>query len=97
MADEAARAHAAEVARAHEEGRDPPPPPPNPAGDVNAQPQARAPTIGDYDSADAFFMDRNPIHPPLPARNDYEIKPHIIACSGMVVCGRPSRLCLDRA
>ncbi|CAA7020853.1 unnamed protein product [Microthlaspi erraticum] len=40
MADEAARAHAAEVARAQEEGRDPPPPPPNPAGDVNAQPQA---------------------------------------------------------
>ncbi|CAA7053950.1 unnamed protein product [Microthlaspi erraticum] len=39
MADEAARAHAAEVARAQEEGRDPPPPPPNPqdpAGDVNA-------------------------------------------------------------
>ncbi|CAA7057685.1 unnamed protein product [Microthlaspi erraticum] len=36
MADEAARAHAAEVARANEEGRDPPPPPPNPqdpAGD----------------------------------------------------------------
>ncbi|CAA7048878.1 unnamed protein product [Microthlaspi erraticum] len=36
MADEAARAHAAEVARAQEEGRDPPPPPPNPqdpAGD----------------------------------------------------------------
>ncbi|CAA7040965.1 unnamed protein product, partial [Microthlaspi erraticum] len=64
MADEAARAHAAEVARAQEEGRDPPPPPPNPAGDVNAQPQAGAPTIGDYDSADAFFMDRNPIHPP---------------------------------
>ncbi|CAA7042057.1 unnamed protein product [Microthlaspi erraticum] len=30
MADEAARAHAAEVARAQEEGRDPPPPPPNP-------------------------------------------------------------------
>ncbi|CAA7041275.1 unnamed protein product [Microthlaspi erraticum] len=82
MADEAARAHAAEVARAQEEGRDPPPPPPNPqdpAGDVNAQPQAGAPTIGDYDSADAFFMDRNPIHPPLPARNDYEIKPQIIA------------------
>ncbi|CAA7030146.1 unnamed protein product [Microthlaspi erraticum] len=24
-------------------------------------------------------MDRNPIHPPLPARNDYEIKPQIIA------------------
>ncbi|CAA7030789.1 unnamed protein product [Microthlaspi erraticum] len=44
MADEAARAHAAEVARAQEEGRDPPPPPPNPAGDVNAQPQAGAPT-----------------------------------------------------
>ncbi|CAA7040990.1 unnamed protein product [Microthlaspi erraticum] len=63
----------------NEEGRDPPPPPPNPAGDVNAQPQAGAPTIGDYDSADAFFMDRNPIHPPLPARNDYEIKPQIIA------------------
>ncbi|CAA7051134.1 unnamed protein product [Microthlaspi erraticum] len=79
MADEAARAHAAEVARAQEEGRDPPPPPPNPAGDVNAQPQAGAPTIGDYDSADAFFMDRNPIHPPPPARNDYEIKPQIIA------------------
>ncbi|CAA7044902.1 unnamed protein product [Microthlaspi erraticum] len=82
MADEAARAHAAEVARAQEEGRDPPPPPPNPqdpAGDVNVQPQAGAPTIGDYDSADAFFMDRNPIHPPLPARNDYEIKPQIIA------------------
>ncbi|CAA7051315.1 unnamed protein product [Microthlaspi erraticum] len=42
MADEAARAHAAEVARAQEEGRDPPPPPPNPqdpAGDVNAQPK----------------------------------------------------------
>ncbi|CAA7030791.1 unnamed protein product [Microthlaspi erraticum] len=36
-------------------------------------------TIGDYDSADAFFTDRNPIHPPLPARNDYEIKPQIIA------------------
>ncbi|CAA7054806.1 unnamed protein product [Microthlaspi erraticum] len=30
MADEAARAHAAEVARAQEEGRDPPPPPPRP-------------------------------------------------------------------
>ncbi|CAA7054463.1 unnamed protein product [Microthlaspi erraticum] len=46
MADEAARAHAAEVARAQEEGRDPPPPPPNPqdpAGDVNVQPQAGAP------------------------------------------------------
>ncbi|CAA7022537.1 unnamed protein product [Microthlaspi erraticum] len=68
-----------EAARAQEEGRDPPPPPPNPAGDVNAQPQAGAPTIGDYDSADAFFMDRNPIHPPPPARNDYEIKPQIIA------------------
>ncbi|CAA7047503.1 unnamed protein product [Microthlaspi erraticum] len=42
MADEAARAHAAEVARAQEEGRDPPPPPnpQDPAGDVNAQPQA---------------------------------------------------------
>ncbi|CAA7052859.1 unnamed protein product [Microthlaspi erraticum] len=81
MADEAARAHAAEVARAQEEGRDPPPPPnpQDPAGDVNVQPQAGAPTIGDYDSADAFFMDRNPIHPPLPARNDYEIKPQIIA------------------
>ncbi|CAA7027658.1 unnamed protein product [Microthlaspi erraticum] len=51
----------------------------DPAGDVNAQPQAGAPTIGDYDSADAFFMDRNPIHPPPPARNDYEIKPQIIA------------------
>ncbi|CAA7030367.1 unnamed protein product [Microthlaspi erraticum] len=82
MADEAARAHAAEVARANEEGRDPPPPPPNPqdpAGDVNVQPQAGVQTIGDYDSADAFFTDRNPIHPPLPARNDYEIKPQIIA------------------
>ncbi|CAA7035269.1 unnamed protein product [Microthlaspi erraticum] len=42
----------------------PPPNPQDPAGDVNAQPQAGAPTIGDYDSADAFFMDRNPIHPP---------------------------------
>ncbi|CAA7015286.1 unnamed protein product, partial [Microthlaspi erraticum] len=78
MADEAARAHATEVARANEEGRDPPPCPPNPqdpAGDVNVQPQADIQTIGDYDSADAFFTDRNPIHPPLPARNDYEIKP----------------------
>ncbi|CAA7037716.1 unnamed protein product [Microthlaspi erraticum] len=46
--------------------------------DVNVQPQAEQ-TIGDYDSADAFFTDRNPIHPPLPARNDYEIKPQIIA------------------
>ncbi|CAA7037012.1 unnamed protein product [Microthlaspi erraticum] len=81
MADEAARAHAAEVARANEEGRDPPPPPnpQDPAGDVNVQPQADVQTIGDYDSADAFFTDRNPIHPPLPARNDYEIKPQIIA------------------
>ncbi|CAA7025744.1 unnamed protein product [Microthlaspi erraticum] len=78
-AEAESRLDAAEVARAQEEGRDPPPPPPNPAGDVNAQPQAGAPTIGDYDSADAFFMDRNPIHPPPPARNDYEIKPQIIA------------------
>ncbi|CAA7049282.1 unnamed protein product [Microthlaspi erraticum] len=79
MADEAARAHAAEVARAQEEGRDPPPPPPRPCWRCECTTQAGAPTIGDYDSADAFFMDRNPIHPPLPARNDYEIKPQIIA------------------
>ncbi|CAA7030139.1 unnamed protein product [Microthlaspi erraticum] len=26
-----------------------------------------------------FFMDRNPIRPPLPPRNDFEIKPQIIA------------------
>ncbi|CAA7044515.1 unnamed protein product [Microthlaspi erraticum] len=43
-------------------------------------------TIGDYDSADAFFMDRNPIHPPLPARNDYEIKPQIIALLTTLKC-----------
>ncbi|CAA7051687.1 unnamed protein product [Microthlaspi erraticum] len=44
-----------EVARANEEGRDPPPPPnpQDPAGDVNVQPQADVQTIGDYDSADA--------------------------------------------
>ncbi|CAA7043964.1 unnamed protein product [Microthlaspi erraticum] len=37
MADEPARAHAAEVARANEEGRDPPPPQnlQDPAGDVD--------------------------------------------------------------
>ncbi|CAA7041851.1 unnamed protein product [Microthlaspi erraticum] len=69
------------TSRASEEGRDPPPPLIHkpPAGDVNVQPQADIQTIGDYDSADAFFTDRNPIHPPLPARNDYEIKPQIIA------------------
>ncbi|CAA7060969.1 unnamed protein product [Microthlaspi erraticum] len=37
MADEAARAHAAEVARAQEEGRDPPPPPPNPQDPTGAK------------------------------------------------------------
>ncbi|CAA7038939.1 unnamed protein product [Microthlaspi erraticum] len=57
MADEAARAHAAEVARAQEEGRDPPPPPPNPQDPAGDKP---------YPST-------------TPARNDYEIKPQIIA------------------
>ncbi|CAA7032430.1 unnamed protein product [Microthlaspi erraticum] len=82
MADEAARAHAAEVARAQEEGRDPPPPPPNPqdpAGDVNAQPklehlQSETMTLPMLSS----WIETLSIHH-LPARNDYEIKPQIIA------------------
>ncbi|CAA7025717.1 unnamed protein product [Microthlaspi erraticum] len=44
----------------------------------NAQ-HPRHQTMGDFDSSDAFFMDRNPIRPPLPPRNDFEIKPQIIA------------------
>ncbi|CAA7039401.1 unnamed protein product [Microthlaspi erraticum] len=36
-------------------------------------------TMGDFDSSDAFFLDRNPIRPPQPPRNDFEIKPQIIA------------------
>ncbi|CAA7037729.1 unnamed protein product [Microthlaspi erraticum] len=36
-------------------------------------------TMGDFDSSDAFFMDQNPIRPPLPPRNDFEIKPQITA------------------
>ncbi|CAA7037705.1 unnamed protein product [Microthlaspi erraticum] len=61
MADEAARAHAAEVAQANEEGRDPPPPPPNPqdpAGDINVQPQAGTQTIGYYDSREGTALAR---------------------------------------
>ncbi|CAA7018649.1 unnamed protein product [Microthlaspi erraticum] len=36
-------------------------------------------TMGDFDSSDAFLMDRNPIRPPLPSRNDFEIKLQVIA------------------
>ncbi|CAA7043390.1 unnamed protein product [Microthlaspi erraticum] len=56
MADEAARAHAAEVARAKKKEE-----------------------IHLLLLIHKILLEINPIHPPLPARNDYEIKPQIIA------------------
>ncbi|CAA7038484.1 unnamed protein product [Microthlaspi erraticum] len=57
MADEAARAHAAEVARAKKKE------------EIHLL----------LLLIHKILLEINPIHPPLPARNDYEIKPQIIA------------------